>query len=86
MKKDGYDMIVMGKEHLYNRLWIFNIESNTYKKIYRQDLNVSLFEWAPDSESIVFQASEKVNVDLEYLESSIYLVKIPTGNLSLIHI
>ena len=80
MKKDGYDMIVMGKEHLYNRLWIFNIESNTYKKIYRQDLNVSLFEWAPDSESIVFQASEKVNVDLEYLESSIYLVKIPTGN------
>ena len=23
MKKDGYDMVVMGKEQLYNRLWIF---------------------------------------------------------------
>ena len=33
-----------------------------------------------DSKFIIFQASEKVNIDQEYLESSIYLVKAPSGN------
>ena len=49
-------------------------------KIFRQDLNVSLFEWSEDSKFIVFQAAEKVNTDIEYLESSIYIVKSPSGN------
>ena len=38
------------------------------------------FVWSPDSKFIIFQASEKVNIDQEYLESSIYLVKAPSGN------
>ena len=80
MKKNGLDMIVMGENQLYNRLWIYDVESKTYETIFRQDLNVSLFEWSPDSKFIIFQAAEKVNTDLEYLESSIYLVKTPSGN------
>ena len=80
MKKNGIDMIVMGESQLYNRLWIYDVESKTYETIFRQDLNVSLFEWSPDSKFIIFQAAEKVNTDLEYLESSIYLVKAPSGN------
>ena len=80
MKKNGLDMIVMGENQLYNRLWIYDVESKTYETIFRQDLNVSLFEWSPDSKFIIFQAAEKVNTDLEYLESSIYLVKAPSGN------
>jgi dipeptidyl aminopeptidase/acylaminoacyl peptidase len=80
MKKNGLDMIVMGESQLYNRLWIYDVESKTYETIFRQDLNVSLFEWSPDSKFIIFQAAEKVNTDLEYLESSIYLVKAPSGN------
>ena len=77
-KKDGYDMIVMGEKQLYNRLWIYDVENKSYETIFRQDLNVSLFEWSEDSKFIVFQGAEKVNTDIEYLESSIYL--------SLIHI
>ena len=80
MKKNGLDMIVMGESQLYNRLWIYDVESKTYEIIFRQDLNASLFEWSPDSKFIIFQAAEKVNTDLEYLESSIYLVKAPSGN------
>ena len=80
MKKNGLDMIVMGESQLYNRLWIYDVESKTYETIFRQDLNVSLFEWSPDSKFIIFQAAEKVNTDLEYLESSIYIVKAPSGN------
>ena len=80
MKKNGLDMIVMGESQLYNRLWIYDVESKTYETIFRQDLNVSLFEWSPDSKFIIFQAAEKVNTDLEYLESSIYVVKAPSGN------
>ena len=79
-RKDGYDMIVMGKEQLYNRLWIYDLETKSHETIFRQDLNISNFVWSPDSKFIIFQASEKVNVDLEYLESSIYLVKAPSGN------
>ena len=78
MKKDGYDMIVMGKEQLYNRLWIYDIETKSHETIFRQDLNVSSFKWSEDSKFIVFQAAEKVDTDIEYLESSLYL--------SLIHI
>ena len=70
-RKDGYDMIVMGKEQLYNRLWIYDLETKSHETIFRQDLNISNFVWSPDSKFIIFQASEKVNVDLEYLESSI---------------
>ena len=79
-KKDGYDMIVMGEEQLYNRLWIYDVENKSYETIFRQDLNVSLFEWSEDSKFIVFQAAETVNTDIEYLESSIYIVKSPSGN------
>ena len=67
MKKDGYDMIVMGKEQLYNRLWIYDIETKSHETIFRQDLNVSSFEWSEDSKFIVFQAAEKVDNDIEYM-------------------
>ena len=73
-------MIVMGKEQLYNRLWIYDIETKSHETIFRQDLNVSSFEWSEDSKFIVFQAAEKVDTDIEYLESSLYLVKAPSGN------
>ena len=80
-RTEGYDMIVMGKEQLYNRLWIFDLETKSHETIFRQDLNVSNFVWSPDSKFIIFQASEKVNIDQEYLESSIcFLVKAPSGN------
>ena len=41
---------------------------------------MSSFEWSEDSKFIVFQAAEKVDTDIEYLESSLYLVKAPSGN------
>ena len=36
MKKNGLDMIVMGESQLYNRLWIYDVESKTYETIFGQ--------------------------------------------------
>ncbi|MEA1880895.1 MAG: S9 family peptidase [Candidatus Marinimicrobia bacterium] len=79
-EKDGYDMIVMDQDHIYNRLWIYNIKTGTYQKVFKKDLNMASFVWAPDSKSIIFQATDKTGADRDLLERSIYRVKAPSGN------
>ena len=80
LEEKGYDMIVMDQEHLYTRLWIYNIKTDTYKKVFNQNINVSSFIWTPDSKKIIFQGSDKTGSDRNYLESSIYKVKAPFGS------
>ena len=79
-EKAGYDMIVMDEEHIYTRIWIYNVKTGQTQKVYKQNLNVGSFEWASDSKNIIFQATEKTGADRDLLERSIYRVKVPSGN------
>ena len=79
-EKDGRDMIVMDKNHIYTRLWVYNVKSGAYKRVFKQDLNVASFIWAPDSKTIVFQATEKTGADRDLLERSVYRVRVTGGN------
>jgi|TARA_Y100000310_G_scaffold212179_1_gene212985 dipeptidyl aminopeptidase/acylaminoacyl peptidase len=79
-EKEGYDMIVMDQDHTYTRLWIYNVKTGAYQKVFKKDLNVASFVWAPDSKFIVFQATDKTGADRDLLERSIYRVKAPSGN------
>ena len=36
---DGYDMIVMGEEKLYTRLWIYSLKNNSIELLFKRDLN-----------------------------------------------
>ena len=79
LEKDGFDMIVMDQDHIYTRLWIYNVKTGAYQKVFKQNLNVASFTWAPDSKSIVFQGTDKTGSDRDLLERSIYRVKAPNG-------
>ena len=79
LEKDGFDMIVMDQDHIYTRLWVYNVITGAYQKVFKQNLNVASFTWAPDSKSIVFQGTDKTGSDRDLLERSIYRVKAPNG-------
>jgi len=79
LEKDGFDMIVMDQDHIYTRLWVYNVKTGAYQKVFKQNLNVASFTWAPDSKSIVFQGTDKTGSDRDLLERSIYRVKAPNG-------
>ena len=79
LEKDGFDMIVMDQDHIYTRLWIYNVKTGAYQKVFKQNLNVASFTWTPDSRSIVFQGTDKTGSDRDLLERSIYRVKAPNG-------
>ena len=79
LEKDGFDMIVMDQDHIYTRLWIYNVKTGAYQKVFKQNLNVASFTWTPDSKSIVFQGTDKTGSDRDLLERSIYRVKAPNG-------
>ena len=57
-EKEGLDMIVMDQQHIYTRLWVYNVKAATYQKVFKQDLNVASFKWSSDSKTIVFQATD----------------------------
>ncbi|SVA28132.1 uncharacterized protein METZ01_LOCUS80986 [marine metagenome] len=79
LEKDGFDMIVMDQDHIYTRLWVYNVKTGAYQKVFKQNLNVASFTWTPDSKSIVFQGTDKTGSDRDLLERSIYRVKAPNG-------
>ena len=79
-EKAGYDMIVMDENHIYTRIWVYNVKTGKTQKVYKQNLKVGSFEWASDSKNIIFQATEKTGADRDLLERSIYRVKVPSGN------
>jgi len=79
-EKEGLDMIVMDQQHIYTRLWVYNVKAATYQKVFKQDLNVASFKWSSDSKTIVFQATDKTGADRDLLDRSIYRVRAPSGN------
>ena len=79
-EKEGRDMIVMDQQHIYTRLWVYNVKAATYQKAFKQDLNVASFKWSSDSKTIVFQATDKTGADRDLLDRSIYRVRAPSGN------
>ena len=76
---EGYDMIVMGEEKLFTRLWIYSLNNNSIELLFKKDLNTYDFEWSPNSKQILFQATEKFGADANYLDRSIYQVRAPGG-------
>jgi len=76
---DGYDMIVMGEEKLFTRLWIYSLKNNSIELLFKRNLNTYDFEWSPNSKQILFQATEKFGADANYLDRSIYQVRAPGG-------
>ena len=68
---EGYDMIVMGEEKLFTRLWIYSLKNNSIELLFKKDLNTYDFEWSPNSKQILFQATEKFGADANYLDLSL---------------
>ena len=79
-EKEGRDMIVMDQQHIYTRLWVYNVKAATYQKVFKQDLNVASFKWSSDSKTIIFQATDKTGADRDLMDRSIYRVRAPSGN------
>ena len=76
---EGYDMIVMGKEKLFTRLWIYNVNTGTTELMFKKDINSYDFEWTPNSKHVIFQGTDKFGSDANYLDRSIYQVRAPSG-------
>ncbi len=78
-EKEGRDWIVGDQNHRYSRLWLYNMKTGKFNKIFKQDLHVSSFAWAPDSRTIVFKATAKTGADRDLMFQQIYRVQVPGG-------
>ncbi len=75
-KKAGKDWKVMDEDDPYHRLWLFDTESLDVRQWFGEDLDVSSFDWTPDGSSVVFQAAKTPRIDVEYMYSRIYRVRL----------
>ncbi len=73
----GYDMIVKDKNHLYQRLWIYNVRTKKINLIFNDNLYVHDFIWSDNNKTIVFQATEEPGADLELMNRKLFKVSIP---------
>jgi dipeptidyl aminopeptidase/acylaminoacyl peptidase len=79
-KKAGKDWIDFNEDRKYTRLWVYNYNTGAVKQVFKQDLNVWSFAWAPDSKMLLFQGSPRPETDESYMFKQIYRVAASGGN------
>nr|NIR46919.1 hypothetical protein [candidate division KSB1 bacterium]NIR68518.1 hypothetical protein [candidate division KSB1 bacterium]NIS22532.1 hypothetical protein [candidate division KSB1 bacterium]NIT69376.1 hypothetical protein [candidate division KSB1 bacterium]NIU23037.1 hypothetical protein [candidate division KSB1 bacterium] len=83
-EKKGRDWNVVDHNYKHHRLWAVEVASGEAHKVIEKDMTVWSFEWSPDSEKIVVQASETPKVDASYMFKDLYSVPVKSGELTLL--
>ncbi len=78
-RKTGEDWIVYDTDYKFPRLYVVNVETGEEHRVFEEDLAVWEVEWAPDSKTLVFQATEKPLTDDSYMFKKIYTVPAEGG-------
>ncbi len=71
-KDGGQDWVVWGEETKHRHLWLLNVDTGESQRLFSADLDAREIHWAPDGESVVFQATATAMIDDEYMFTQIY--------------
>ena len=74
---DGFDMILVDKNFLYQRLWLHNTITKKTNLIFKDDIHILDFIWSNDSKTIIFQGAKIPGADSGLMNRILYEVKIP---------
>jgi len=78
-KEAGKDWKVFHTDPRFRHLWVLDVESGESRRLFDQGLDAHGIHWAPDGESIVFQATTTTQIDDEYMRTGIYGVSAAGG-------
>ena len=72
----GKDWKVFEKDYKHARLWLLNLNHGDQQVLTTEDFTVWDFTWAPNSQEIIFTASDKPFTDHSYMFKRIYRIPI----------
>ncbi|MFQ6112989.1 MAG: alpha/beta fold hydrolase [bacterium] len=75
-KKEGRDWKVVDEKYKHHRLWATEVASGETHEIVKGAKSVWDFEWSPDSQWLVVQASETPKTDDSYMFKRLYTVPV----------
>lgn len=81
-EKRGRDWKVVDRHFRHHRLWALEIASGVAHEVVKSDITVWRFEWGPNSERLLVQASTTPKTDASYMFKTLYTVSVKDGELS----
>lgn len=75
----GRDWNVIDQNLQQERLWLVDVEGGNSHPLYEDELSTLAFEWTPDGDTLVIQASTTPRIDDGMLYSRIYTLSIADG-------
>ena len=78
-KEAGRDWLVSDENYKYRRLWLLEVATGETRQLFKDDLSVRSFTWAPDGKSLTFQAARTPLIDDSYVFKQIYTVAATGG-------
>ncbi|MFQ5864323.1 MAG: alpha/beta fold hydrolase [bacterium] len=80
-KKEGRDWNVVDQTYKHHRLWATEVASGETHEVVKGAMSVWDFEWSPDSQRLVLQASETPKTDDSYMFKKLYTVPVAGAEL-----
>lgn len=80
-EKQGRDWDVVDQDYKHHRLWAIDLASGETHKVVKGAMSVWDFEWSPDSQKLVVQASKTPKTDDSYMFKGLYTVPVEGGEL-----
>jgi len=78
-EKAGKDWTVVDANYKHVRLYAINVATEESWVVTKADVSVWAFDWSPDGKKLVIQASEKPEVDYQYMFSKLMTVPAQGG-------
>ncbi len=78
-KKAGEDWIIYDQNLRHHRVWVRDVAEEVTHMLYSQEMSTWDLTWAPDSKTLVLQASELPLTDYSYMFKQLYTASLDDG-------
>lgn len=83
-EKQGRDWEVIDRYERFPRLWVLDVESRETHPAYESAVAAWGFEWSPDGQTLLLQASREPTTDASYMFKRIYTIPAAGGEPALL--
>jgi len=78
-RKKGFDFTIEDTWFTWNQLYLWDLQTGTYRLLVADTLHVLEIHWTPDSKQVIFRAARRPFTDDAYMFTDNYLVSVENG-------